>query len=243
MRRSVSDRPSRVEGYSRPSRSKASPRKRSSRDRLAAIVPSPPGSAARSAAQAAAPSPRAAVVSGVATSEQAGELAGLELAQPAEVGDARVLADADQRDPAGRHPERVQGRQDLGDLELVVQVGLEPEHVLAATVGGQRPVPLLEPARHLHGVDAVGVGDELGPHPPQPGVVEPTRHGPLVQHVGPGDRMPGQPGPAQQVDGDVAVGHVQRPGQPVAVDRGQRSPPLPPGCPAGTSHRIVPGGS
>jgi hypothetical protein len=52
MRRSVSDRPSRVDGYSRLRRSKASATNRSSGEGLAAIAPSATGSVARSAAQA-----------------------------------------------------------------------------------------------------------------------------------------------------------------------------------------------
>ena len=146
-RRSVRERPSRVEGYSRPSRSKASPRKRSWGERLAATSPSPPGSAARSRPGG------GAQVEGLGGQrggglQQAGELPGLELAQPAEVGDAGVLADADQPDPVRRHPEVAERGQDLGELELVVQVGLEPEQVVAGVVDGQGAVALLEPAPH-----------------------------------------------------------------------------------------------
>jgi hypothetical protein len=43
-----------------------------------------------------------------------------------EAGDAGVLADADQGDPLGGHAEAGQPVQDLDDLQLVVEVGLEP---------------------------------------------------------------------------------------------------------------------
>ncbi|MFL6103470.1 MAG: hypothetical protein ACJ74K_09125, partial [Actinomycetes bacterium] len=38
----------------------------------------------------------------------------------------------------GLAPQAAERGQDLGDLELVVQVGLEPEDVVAASAGGQR---------------------------------------------------------------------------------------------------------
>ena len=69
--------------------------------------------------------------------------------------------------------------------------------------------------QHRRRVEAVGPGEELGPGPAQPGVVQPGRDRPLMEHVGPGQRVPGQAGPPQQLDSDVPVGHVHRSGQPV----------------------------
>jgi hypothetical protein len=125
------------------------------------------------------------------------------------MGDARVLADADQGDPVGRHPEATEGGQDLGELELAVQVGLEPQQVAAVAAGGQGPVAVLEPAPGLVAVDPVQAGQEPGPGPAQPVGVQPLGHRALVQDVGPDQGVAGQPGPAQQVGGAVAVGDVE----------------------------------
>jgi hypothetical protein len=85
---------------------------------------------------------------------QRAQLGGGQLPEAAEAGDAGVLADADQRDAPGGHPQTGQPGEDLGDLELVIQVGLEPQHVLPVAVGLQRLVPLGELAYHLVALDA-----------------------------------------------------------------------------------------
>jgi hypothetical protein len=46
-----------------------------------------------------------------------------------------VLADADQGDPLGGNAQTGQAGEDLGDLQLVIKVRLEPQHVLPVAVG------------------------------------------------------------------------------------------------------------
>jgi hypothetical protein len=75
---------------------------------------------------------------------QSAELGGVELAEPAEVADAKVLADADQRDPLRRDVELFELGQDLDELQLVVEVGLEPQHVLAKAMRLERSIALGE---------------------------------------------------------------------------------------------------
>ncbi len=69
---------------------------------------------------------------------QPAELIGIELAQAAEVGDAGVLTDADERRPVGRHVQRMEPGDDLDQLQLVVEIGFEPQHVPAVAVRLQR---------------------------------------------------------------------------------------------------------
>jgi hypothetical protein len=73
-------------------------------------------------------------------SGQPAQLIGAELAQPAEVGDAEVLADADERDPGRRHPQRPQPGEDLDELQLIVEVSLKPEDVVVVAVVLERAV-------------------------------------------------------------------------------------------------------
>ena len=119
--------------------------KRSSGERAATIAASPRGSGARSAAHALrGERERVAGQRDRRGRGQALELIGAQLAQAAEVRDAEVLADADERDALGGHAQLGEPGQDLGDLQLVVEVGLEPQHVLAVAAGGERGVALLE---------------------------------------------------------------------------------------------------
>jgi len=100
------------------------------------------------------------------------QLLGVELAEPAEVGDVGILADADQGDPARRDAELAEGGEDLGELELVVEVGLEPQQVLAVAALGQRPVAMLQPAKQLGTVGEVLAGEEVRPDAPQLAVAD-----------------------------------------------------------------------
>jgi hypothetical protein len=183
-RRSVSESPSRVDGYSRPRRP---PREldRLGRER--------DGGARR----------------------QRGELRAVELAQPAEAREADVLADAHERDPLGLDAQARKLVEDLRDLQLVVEVGLEPQHVLAVGGRRQRGVALLERGAHpvdtvaaVRGVDPVGGGQEARAHLAQL-VVADGRHRPLVQHVAPDDQARCQAGLAQRGRGRVAVCDVE----------------------------------
>ena len=138
MRRSVSDRPSGSRGT--PGRAGRRPRRGSA----APATGWPRSCPARRGRRPGAPPRRRRPARGrrwsAAWPPPAGRGAGRARARRARrSGRCPGLADADQGDPAGRHPERVRGRQDLGDLQLVVQVGLEPEHVRRH---GWRPAPV-----------------------------------------------------------------------------------------------------
>ena len=159
---------------------------------LAATSPSPPGSAARSTAQGGGAQVEASAVSGWRPPAGRGAAPGSSSPSPPKWAMPGYSPMQTSLDPVRRHPEVAERGQDLGELELVVQVGLEPEQVVAGVVGGQGAVALLEPAPHRPGVEAVRGGEELGPDPAQPGVVEPGRDRPLVQDVGPGQRVGGQ---------------------------------------------------
>jgi hypothetical protein len=63
--------------------------------------------------------------------------------------------------PLGGHPQRGEPGQDLRDLQLVVEIGLEPQQVLAVAPGGEGGVALLEVAAlRLELGPTVGVGQE-----------------------------------------------------------------------------------
>ena len=125
-----------------------------------------------------------------------GELAqlfGRELAEAAEMRDPDVLADLAQHDVPALQP-----REDLGDLELVVEIGLEPQHEVAR-VGVERAVARLE-LTHVH-------ADELGA-PPHP--VRSFDDRTFVQRIPPGQDRLGDPALLEQPHGAVPVGDVQR---------------------------------
>ena len=213
-RRSVSDSPSRVAGYSRLSRSKASPRNRSSPDRVAAMAARPSGVGARKAAHARTASCSAAGVRRAQAfgAGQLAQLVGGQLAEAAESGDAGVLADADQGDALRRHAELGQAGEDLDDLQLVVQVRLEPQHVLAVAGGLQGPVPLGEHVAALAAVVRAGVDEELGPDPAQLARAPPPA--PVLRAGRRASTGPATRARSRQVRG-VAVADVQGRGHPI----------------------------
>ena len=102
--------------------------------------------------------------------------------------DADVLADLAQGDVA-----TVQPRQDLGDLELVVEVGLEPQDDVAAVAGERRVTPM--PLR------------DIGVQRLRAQVGAPAQDRALVQRVAPGQRV--DPELGERGDRAVAVGDVQ----------------------------------
>ena len=58
--------------------------------------------------------------------------------------DAGVLTDADERYPARGHPQLVEPRDDLDQLQLIVEIGFEPQHIVTVAVGLQNAVALGE---------------------------------------------------------------------------------------------------
>jgi hypothetical protein len=133
-------------------------------------------------------------------------LLGGQFAETAESGDAGVFTDADQGDALRRHAELAEASEDLDDLELIVQIRLEPQHVLAVVVGRQGPIPIGEHLRTLRAVVHASLDQEggsdlaefLGTH---------RRHRPLVERVPPVQHPGREPGP-RQIRG-IAVAHVQ----------------------------------
>ena len=105
----------------------------------------------------------------------------------------------------------VQHRQQLQQLQLVVEVVLEPQP--DRLVGGERrPQPgvaLGEGLAHLGGDEAGLGGDEVGAHRRQRLEAEAGRHRPVVQHVAPRQDVGIRHGLAEQLGGAVAVGHFQ----------------------------------
>ena len=143
---------------------------------------------------------------------QLAQLPGGQLPEAAEPGDARVFAYADQRDALGGNAQTGQAGEDLGDLQLVVQVRLEPQHVLPVAGGLQGLIPLVELAHRLGVPGALVAGEVVRPDPAQLGR-RGLGHRPLVQNVAPVDHAPCEPGPRHV--GGVAVADVERLGHPV----------------------------
>jgi hypothetical protein len=110
---------------------------------------------------------------------------------------------------SGATSNRRQPRHDLRELELVVEVGLEPQRVLAATARRKRAITLFKAPQHLRSGDPAA-GQVLGAHRAQPRVVD-VGHRPLVQRAAPDDAPLDQPRLAERLRGRVAVGDVQRP--------------------------------
>ena len=203
MRRSVSASPSRVEGYSRPSRSNASGRKRSSGLRAAAIAFRPLGSGARNAAQAAVASASASGPSSTAAAESrtAASCSGVSSASPPKCATPGCSPMQISVMRSGATLQRGEPGEDLRELQLVVEVGLEPEHVAAVAVGGERRVAGLELRQRP--LDA----EEPGPHAAQLRVAG-RGHRALVQHVAPREAVADErPQPRRR---RVAVGDVER---------------------------------
>jgi hypothetical protein len=136
---------------------------------------------------------------GRALRPQARELVGLELTEAGEARAPRERADADQLD-AGRAVG--QPGEDLEQLELVVEVVLEPQHD-ALLRGERRGQPLVAG-------DQVGLRDPEEPraHGPQLGRAQ-RGHGALVEHVPPGHEVADDVRLPQPVDRGVAVRDMQ----------------------------------
>ena len=144
MRRSVSDSPSRVDAYSRLSLSKsfceeAQIRVMRVEDRRqpARVVGAKGGP--RQPCEVDSRPAQLCCGSGC----DALELCSVEFPESAEVCDPEVLADTDQRDAARIDVQLAEARQYLDHRQLVVQVGLEPEHVCVVAVRSEHSVTLL----------------------------------------------------------------------------------------------------
>ncbi len=119
-----------------------------------------------------------------------------------------MLADADQRDAVRRYAQGAEHREDLDDLQLVVEVGLEPQHEVARAVLRDRAIALLE-LRQRADVGGVLPREEARADPAQLGVGH-GGHGALVEHVAPREDRVGEAGAQDAGHRRVAVGDVER---------------------------------
>ena len=142
---------------------------------------------------------------------QALELIGAQLAEAAEVRDAEVLADADEGDALGGHVQLGEPSEDLRDLQLVVEIGLEPQQVVPLARGREGGVALLEGAPlRLEPSPVVGLGEEARADGAQLRVAD-VGHRALVKDVAPHDDPLDERRLQQRGGRRVAVGHVQPP--------------------------------
>jgi hypothetical protein len=129
-----------------------------------------------------------------------------------------MLADTDHGGPLGGDAECREPGEDLHDVQLVVQVGLEPQHVPPVAGGVESLVSFAEPAQgELTRADRVGGGQVGRPDAARLVVVD-RGHRAFVEHVEPHEAPVHEPGAGQV--GAVAVGDVQRSGQRVRAARG-----------------------
>jgi hypothetical protein len=138
---------------------------------------------------------------------QAPELVRLELAEAVKVRAPRERADADQLDPdrAIGHP-----GQDLQELQLVVEIVLEPQHdSLARLDGGVEPlVAVAQTGLHLRRPYLVQRRQVRRAQRAQLGRRE-RRDRPLVEDVPPGDDLADDMGLQHRRHGRVAVRDVE----------------------------------
>ena len=196
-RRSVSDRPSRADGYSRASRPNASPRKRSSararadhrrdgrRVGRAQRVPGPHGQRSASGVRAIA-----------ACAATARSCAALELAEPAEARDARHLADGDSVIRSGSVCAAARGSR----RSAAGRRG-RPRTTARSRRGASSSV------RSRASSSRTSMPQERRPHAPHG--VRPRQHRALVQRVAPRQDALREAGARELGDRAVAVGHVQ----------------------------------
>jgi hypothetical protein len=134
--------------------------------------------------------------------------------QGAELGDAHAAEEAVGEDRLDRVGAAVDGVEDLDELQLVVEVVLEPEH--DDLVARERRAEPGVAGAHV-GLDRVRVtptaaGEEPRPHRAKLLGVEVRRHRPLVQRVAPGDHVAPDPGRLDARHRGVAVRDVEHQG-------------------------------
>jgi hypothetical protein len=157
------------------------------------------------------------------------ELARAQLAQSAKPRPARERGHDDQ---LGQRPVLVDQRQGVDQLQLVVQVVLEPEDDTGALA--QRPdelaVTALERGADRAATPPAAAGEKRSPDVQQL-AARPGRHRPLVEGVVPGQHGSADRGRPKRVAGALPVGHVQK------GRRRGRFPPLP--CEVGSAAGAV----
>ena len=106
----------------------------------------------------------------------------------------------------------------LEQLELVVEVGLEPEHVRAVYARLQGLVPFRELPFCLCRVDLHAPRQVLGAYAPQRGWGQVARNRPFVKDVAPRQHAAVNTGQPQAGGCAVTVGHVQNRRQSIGSD-------------------------
>jgi hypothetical protein len=99
--------------------------------------------------------------------------------------------------------------EDLCQLELVEEIGLEPEQDLAPLrLAREAPVPPLELRAHALVTSGFRFTEEASAHPAQGDLVETGRHGSFVQELAPGEHSARNCRPPQPSRRRVAVRDV-----------------------------------
>ena len=146
-----------------------------------------------------------------------------ELAEAAEIGEARKGIDAQQ---IQARPAAIMVRepgQQLEQLQLIEQVVLEPQHD-ALEAGGRGKQAVAGGHLGLHGLQIAPalVGDEMRAQMGQRRQRQLGRHRPFMQHVAPGQDLAVEPRPPHDGGGAVAVGDVEGPAHGVYCRRRRR---------------------
>ncbi len=147
-----------------------------------------------------------------------GDLLGVELAEAVERLDTGESVGADQRQAGVAKVSLREPVEDLEQLELIVEVVLEPEDdLLVVRDRGEGVVALLQVGQRRLVRCPPSVGKEAGPDRTQLLGGEPARDRPFVQHVASGDDRAGGADRRQAVAGGIAVSDVQHPILPPAA--------------------------
>lgn len=150
------------------------------------------------------------LVDPLAAGEERGHLGRVELAQAMKGDDARVLADADQRQLRAPQVAARETVEHADQQELIEQVMLEPEDDLVKrAVVLQDVVPAGEVGEGRVVVRVAALGEVAGAHLAPALRRQPARHRPLVQHVRGDGHLAGDLGEPDRLGRDVAVGHVE----------------------------------
>lgn len=145
----------------------------------------------------------------VLRANEGGELVGIELAEAHKARIAGKGTDADEPPPAAPVAQEV---QDLKQLELVVEVGFEPEQDVVSA--DESAIARREVGESVHEPIAARLEQEPRSNAPQLARRELGRNRALVEHVPPREEIALQPHGFHRSDDCVAVRHVERRGQP-----------------------------
>src|SRR5215218_9590257 len=124
------------------------------------------------------------------TGEQLRKLRRRELSEPYEPLDAGERVDAYQRQATDVAPVRIEPIQHLNQLELIIQIVLEPEHDLVMIAAlSERTVTTAELIANALRMGPAASGDIRGSNRGELLEREAIRDRPFVQHVSPGEHL------------------------------------------------------